>query len=167
MLVAYASKHESTHEVAEEVARVLREAGEHVEVRLARDVDAIGADEPVVLGAPLYMGRWHKDARHFLKRHRERLAGVPLAVFALGPLHDKEKEVAGSRQQLETALRKVPEVRPIAIEVFVGRIDPAQLRFPFSRMPASDERDWEAIQRWAESLPALLAARERKPVAVA
>jgi menaquinone-dependent protoporphyrinogen oxidase len=32
-----------------------------------------------VLGAPLYSGRWHRDAHRFLKRHRQELAGVPVA----------------------------------------------------------------------------------------
>jgi menaquinone-dependent protoporphyrinogen oxidase len=165
MLIAYASKHESTHEVAEAIAEVLREAGECVDVRLGREVDEIADGEAVILGGPLYMGRWHKDARHFLKRHRKRLAAGPLAVFALGPLHDTENEVAGSRQQLDNALGKVPEVRPLAVEVFVGRIDPQTLRFPFNRMPASDERDWDAIRAWAERLPELLATNEREAVA--
>jgi hypothetical protein len=39
-------------------------------------------------------------------------------------------------------------------------VDPAQLRFPFSRMPASDARDWTEIEAWADRVAAALAARE-------
>jgi menaquinone-dependent protoporphyrinogen oxidase len=162
MLIAYASRHESTHEVAEAVAAALREAGEEVEVRLACDVDDLDASEPVILGAPLYMGRWHKDARHFLTRHRAELATTPIAVFALGPLHDTEKEREGARKQLEHALGKTPEVRPVAVEIFGGALHPEELHFPFSKMPATDIRDWDAIEAWAESLPSLFAPAARQ-----
>jgi menaquinone-dependent protoporphyrinogen oxidase len=164
MLIAYASKHESTHEVAEAIAEALREAGEEVEVRLAGEVDELHTSEPVILGAPLYMGRWHKDARHFLRRYRRELAAIPLAVFALGPLHDTEKEQEGARKQLEHALGKVPEVRPVAVEIFGGVLHPEELPFPFSRMPATDIRDWSAIHAWAESLPGLLAPEQREAI---
>jgi hypothetical protein len=33
--------------------------------------------------------------------------------------------------------------------VFGGVVDPTKLRFPLSRMPASDARDWDAIDGWA------------------
>jgi menaquinone-dependent protoporphyrinogen IX oxidase len=43
------------------------------------------------------MGRWHADARRFVARHPRALATLPVAVFALGPLTTKEKDVRGSR----------------------------------------------------------------------
>jgi hypothetical protein len=36
------------------------------------------------LGGALYMGRLHREARRFLRTHREALATRPLAVFAMG-----------------------------------------------------------------------------------
>jgi hypothetical protein len=36
-------------------------------------------------------------------------------------------------------------------------IDPAKLHFPFNRMPATDARDWEAIEAFADQSAARLA----------
>jgi flavodoxin len=44
-----------------------------------------------------------------------------------------------------------------AASFFGGVIDPAKLRFPFNRMPASDARDWEAIGAWADEVASLVA----------
>src|SRR6266700_5866579 len=66
ILIAYASKHGSTREVADVIAAELEPSGLEVEVRPARAVEDPGAYDAVVLGAPLYMGRWHKEARTFL-----------------------------------------------------------------------------------------------------
>lgn len=74
----------------------------------------------VLLGAPLYMLHWHKEARGFLSRHREALIKRPVAVFALGPLIDGEEEWKEVRSELEKTLAKFPWLKPIAIEVFGG-----------------------------------------------
>ncbi|MBU4602527.1 flavodoxin [bacterium] len=115
----------------------------------------------VVLGAPLYMFRWHKDARHFLSRHREALTQRPVAIFALGPFTTgDEKEWQGSREQLNKELAGFPWLTPVALEIFGGKFDPAKLRFPYNlfmrQVPASDLRDWTSIRAWASSLTAKL-----------
>ena len=116
----------------------------------------------MVVGAPLFMFRWHKDATGFLARFREGLLARPVAVFSLGPFHDVEEEWKGAREQLDKEPARFGWLTPITREVFGGRFDPAKLHFPFSllpalrRIPASDIRDWTAIRAWASSLPAKL-----------
>ena len=156
-LVAYATRHGSTREVAVAIADTLRREGVAVELRAAENVDDVGAYSAVVLGAPLYTGRWHRDVRRLLERNRAALASLPVAVFALGPRTLEPEEVAASQTQLDHALAGVPEVTPVSIGLFGGAIDPARLRFPFNRMPASDARDWDAIRAWARDLARLLA----------
>ena len=148
--VAYATRAGSTGEVAERVARRLRAAGFDVDVRPAAEVIDLDAADAVVLGAALYMGRLHADARAFLRRHRTRLGKLPVAVFAMGPRTLEEDDVAAARTQLEAGLRKVPEIRPVLDGIFGGVLDPAKLRFPLNRLPAFDARDWAAIDAWAD-----------------
>jgi menaquinone-dependent protoporphyrinogen oxidase len=152
VLVAYATSHGSTREVANGVADTLRARGLDVEVEPAAEVDGLGGQDAVVLGGALYMGRWHRDARRFLKRHRDALATRPLAVFGMGPGTLEEGDVARSRAQLDRALAKQGELHPMSAAIFGGAVNPAELRFPFNHMPASDARDWEAIRAWAESV---------------
>jgi menaquinone-dependent protoporphyrinogen oxidase len=162
VLVAYATRYGSTQEVAEAVAATLRERGLEVAIQPMREVRALAEYSAVVLGAPLYMFRWHKDALQFLSRHREALTERPVAVFALGPFHDEEKEWQEVRAQLDKELAKYPWFTPVAVEIFGGKFDPAKLRFPLNllpalrQMPASDVRDWAAIRAWASDLAAKL-----------
>jgi len=79
--VVFASKHGSTQAVAEVVAATLRARGETVELRPARRARGrLGQRDLVVVGAPIYSGRWHRDAHQFLKRHRSEIVGLPAAV---------------------------------------------------------------------------------------
>jgi menaquinone-dependent protoporphyrinogen oxidase len=157
ILVAYATKHESTHEVAETLAARMRQRGADVDVRPAAEVGMLGPYGAVVLGGALYMGRWHRDARRFLARHREELEERPIAVFAMGPLEMTPSDIAGSRRQLDRALAREHDLDPVAVTIFGGVVDPAQLRFPFTHMEASDARDWEAIRSWADEVVDLFA----------
>ena len=149
LLVAYGSKHGSTQEVAEAIAERLAKKGFEVELRRAPDVPDLTPYDGVVLGGALYFGRWHDDAARFLAKHRRELTTKPPAVFGLGPRTANAQGLAESRAQLDKALAKVPEVEPRSIAVFGGVVDPTKLRFPLSRMPASDARDWDAIDEWA------------------
>jgi menaquinone-dependent protoporphyrinogen oxidase len=158
ILVAYASKYGSTQEVAEAVAASLRAAGGRVDLQHMRDVRSVAEYDEVVLGAPLYMFHWHKDALRFLARHREALAQRSVAVFALGPFHDEAKEWDAVRSQLDKELAKFPWLKPVSIEIVGARFDPTRLTFPWSwlpalrQMPASDLRDWDKIRTWASGL---------------
>ena len=102
VLVGYATRYGSTEEVANAVAATLREGGLTADVRPLREVRSLAEYGAVVLGAPHFMFHWHKDALGFLSRHREALTTRPVAVFALGPVHDPydEKEWQSSRDQL-------------------------------------------------------------------
>ena len=158
ILLAYATTYGSTKEVAVSMADIFRSTNVAVDLLPARQVSSLKDYFAVILGAPLYMFHWHADARKFLARHQQALSALPVAVFALGPFHNQEKELTGAREQLDKALLKFPWLKPAAIQVFVGKFDPARLRFPYNligplkKMPASDERDWQAIQAWANEV---------------
>lgn len=157
VLVAYATRYGSTQEVAEAVAATLREHGLKVDLQPMREVRSLEGYRAVVLGAPLYMFHWHKDARRFLSRHCEALSERPVAIFALGPFtQGDEKEWQGSREQIAEELAKFPWLTPIAVEIFGGKFDPEKLSFFHKlfmrKLPATDLRDWTAIRAWASGL---------------
>ncbi|MFE0257788.1 flavodoxin domain-containing protein [Streptomyces sp. NPDC059010] len=86
VLVAYGTTNGSTARIAETVADVLRRDGLTVDALPARSVASVSAYDAVVVGGGLYAGRWHKDARRFVRRHGQALAERPLWLFSSGPL---------------------------------------------------------------------------------
>lgn len=61
----------------------------------------------IVLGAPIYMVHWHKDAHKFLSWHCEALKKRQAAVFALGPLNDKKEDWKEVCSQLDKEFAKL------------------------------------------------------------
>ena len=147
-LVAYATKHGSTQQVAEAIANTLQAHGAQVEIRPAREVhEPIGDQDLVVLGAPIYSGRWHRDAHRFLKRHRDELLAVPVAVFGMGPREPGQEAWQRSRRQLDRALAKRNWLKPSAVTVF-GGVDPPKPGAEQRR----DLRNWDTIRTWADQI---------------
>ncbi len=167
ILVAFATQYGSTREVADTIAQVLRAEGHEVDVTEMRSVTSLDGYQSVVLGAPFYLGHWHKDAPAFLSRFRTALVARPVAVFALGPVGTERLAIEAGRHQLLEALSKHPWLHPIAAEMFGGRYDPHHLGMlhravtrlpssPLHEMPPSDLRDWAAIDAWAHEVARML-----------
>ena len=155
ILVAFATKAGSTEQVAAAIADVLRKSGNTVELRRARDVgEPVSRWGCIVLGAPIYSGRWHRDAHRFLRRHRGELGRVPVAVFAMGPRSPEQEAWQRSRSQLDRALGKRSWLTPAATVVF-GGADPPNRR----QAPRRDLRDWAAIEKWAREISAIAGSR--------
>jgi len=160
VLVAYATRHGSTQEVAETIAATLRECGLQVDIQPMQEVQTLDPYRAVVLGTPIYMCIFHRDTTHFLEQHRSALTTRPVAIFALGALHADEEEFQLAREQLDKELAKFPWLTAQATATFGGKFDPANLDYPLNlmaplrNMPVSDMRDWTAIRAWASDLAA-------------
>ncbi|MFJ9717093.1 flavodoxin domain-containing protein [Streptomyces sp. NPDC101213] len=162
VLVAYATKNGSTAQIAEAVAEVLRKEGLGAEARPAGSVTDVALYDAVVVGGGLYAGRWHKDARRFVRRHRRALTGRPVWFFSSGPLDASAAErdippVPGVRRAMD-GLDVVEHV------TFGGRLEEGA-KGRIARMivrsgKGGDFRDFAAIDAWSAGVAKAL--RDRK-----
>jgi menaquinone-dependent protoporphyrinogen oxidase len=160
-LVAYASKHGSTAEIAEAITERLRESGLDVDCVVAGDVGSLEPYDAVVLGSAVYTKRWRGEARHFLRKHGEALSQRPFWVFSSGPIGEPTDEEATSGW-IEPAkvVEQVKELGARGHVVFGGRV-PADSHWPVHRamernIPPEfrDRRDWDEIRAWANRIAA-------------
>jgi len=80
VLVAYASKHGATEEIAEAIADELRRAGHSVDCVSAERVTGLASYDAAVIGSAVYMARWRPEARRLLKRAAKELTGRQRAM---------------------------------------------------------------------------------------
>ena len=167
VLVAYGSKFGSTAEIAESIAKVLRNRGLNASLMPASTVNDLDAYDAVVLGSAVYTGHWTKEAIEFLVAHEAALSTRPVWFFSSGPTGqgDPVERLRGWRFP-EAQLDVADRIRPQGMVVFHGKIDIDNLHFGERLMiraigaPTGDFRDWAAIAAWAEEVAATLVPLE-------
>jgi menaquinone-dependent protoporphyrinogen oxidase len=160
-LVAYATRHGATVEVAEAIAETLHSGGAEAEVLPAADATDLTPYDAVILGSPIYSSEWLPAAREFVAAHRATLSEMPTACFVLAiRLHDDSEVIRETIAGYLTPERVT--MQPVSIGYFAGALDLSKLsaitrlQVQTKNLPEGDFRDWEAIRAWAASLPGLL-----------
>lgn len=171
-LVAFASKHGSTAEIAQAIGAALTEMGVAADVRPAREVGSLAPYSAVIVGSVVQMGRWQGDAIDFLKRFERDLAARPTWLFSSGPTGGSpEGDVAVARAAASPDAIPAPkDVAQRAARIgarghatFPGKVGP-EVGGIFARwVPKGDWRDFDAIKAWARGIGAEL--RRAAPVA--
>lgn len=155
VLVAYASKHGSTREIAERIAEKLRQLGKPAEARAVEEAAEVGSYDAFVIGSAVYYGSWLKEATEWVHRHQAVLAGRPVWLFSVGPLGT---EVKDTEPQPKEMAQFQQAIHPRDQRIFFGALDHKSLSFPERmvvkavRAPEGDFRDWQAIEAWAATI---------------
>jgi len=163
VLVAYATKHGTTAEIAEMIGQVLRQAGLATDVLPADRVGDVTPYEAVVLGSAVYIGRWQKQAAKFLKANEKALAERPVWLFSSGPSGEGDPVELTNGWRFPKALQPLADrIRPRDIALFHGHVNVDKLNFIERSMiknvkaPVGDFRDWETITSWATAIADVL-----------
>jgi menaquinone-dependent protoporphyrinogen oxidase len=159
ILIAYASKHGSTEEIAEAIGNQLRSGNVEVDVRPAKSIKSLEGYDACIVGSAVYIGQWRKEAVQLLKRNTESLAKMKVWVFSTGPTGAGDPEELLKGWQYPEALKPVlDKIDPVDITVFHGSLDENKLNglekiaIKMVKAPVGDFRDWGAVTSWAEGI---------------
>lgn len=140
VLVAYASKHGATREIAEALRHDLRSRGIDADVVRADEVGGFDDYDAVVLGSAVYMGNWLPAAQAL----RDRCTHEHLWLFSSGPLGDPP-------------LPAPPDVGP-RHRVIPGKLSRGGLSLAergiarLVKAQYGDFRDWAAVAELADEI---------------
>jgi len=157
VLVAYATRTDSTAGIAEEIGRALRAHGADVDVRHVETIDSVTPYDAIIVGSAVRVRRWLREAMDFLETFGQDLSGKPVAYFAvsLTGVHRTTRAITEAEHYADYPEARLPEIRPLVKGWFNGALDYSKLMVPeqvFVRtfsVQEGDYRDWDAIRRWA------------------
>jgi menaquinone-dependent protoporphyrinogen oxidase len=175
ILVTYASRAGATRGVAEAICKTLTEAGAQVDVLPMQEVKDLAPYQAVVAGSAIQAANWLPEAMEFVQVNRATLARKPFAAFLVCmtlamPGANKYREHVANWMAPVRSL-----VRPVSEGLFAGAFDirkvPSfsdRLKFRLSAAigvwPEGDQRDWNGIRTWSESIyPRLLVQNSQVP----
>ncbi len=172
VLVTYASRYGSTAEVAEGIARELGASYGCVDVAPVQRVRDLRPYRAVVLGSAVRSQRWLPEALAFLSAERASLRLRLFACFSVCGLlrWNTSEHQALAKQPFQQARLLVPEIRPLSVEAFAGRVpngtsgNGQRLIAGQTVLEPGDWREWDAIRAWAQKVAGLLQALSTPPI---
>lgn len=158
VLVAYASRHEATAEIAAAIAGELNAAGCEASVVEARTVTRLPDIDAVIVGSALYLGRWDDSALELVRRERAALAAMPTWLFSSGPVGDGKATARPERLPQPEEVAALAEEIGARATTFGGRVDADDDGFDLQIMAsaglAGDWRNFGRIRAWARGIAA-------------
>ena len=160
ILVASASKHGSTSEIARTIGASLMFRKIDADVVDVEDVESLDGYGAVVLGSGIYMGHWMEPAKRFVDHHAAELLARPVWLFSSGPLGEPAKPAEGPADA--AAMMEATHAREH--RVFPGSLWKDELGIAERAMvaavraPEGDFRPWAEIDDWAGHIAAALGA---------
>jgi menaquinone-dependent protoporphyrinogen oxidase len=166
ILVAVASKHGSTQEIAEAIATRLRETGHVAELASVTTVADVSGYDAFVVGGASYIGRWLPEATEFVRRNAGVLAARPTWLFSSGPLAPELPDGERGAQLIAAEPKEIAELAELVHarghRVFFGSLDPAKLglrdrairALPAGRslLSEGDFRNLDDLEAWADRI---------------
>lgn len=159
VLVTFGSKRGGTAGIAAQIGETLRAEGNAVDVLPVGEVGDLSRYDAVVIGGALYMARWVRSARRFVRRNAEALNRLPVWMFSSGPLDATAAEHDIPPTSSVRTLMAIAGARGHA--TFGGRLEPDARGFPAAQMAKQRSGDWRdpaQIARWARDVGHDLAA---------
>ena len=129
VLVAAASKHGATREIADAIARELARRDVSAEVWDVSEVDDLDRFDGVVLGSAVYMGHWLETARKFVERRGPDLAGKRTWLFSSGPVGEPA-HMPKEAQDVCDIENFLSSTNALEHRLFSGKLDKSKLRLP-------------------------------------
>lgn len=163
ILVAYASKHGSTSEIAEHIAAELRRVGHEADVASVEEIADLQTYDAYVIGSAVYHSSWMKEATAFVASNAAWLIRRPVWLFSSGPVG------TAAPTDPKDVVTLGETINPRGHRVFYGALDRRELsigeRIVVGAVKAQDGdfRDWPAIDAWTNEIARELARLEMVP----
>lgn len=164
ILVAYASAHGSTKEMAQFMGRVLSTYNAEVTVANVVDIASVEPYDVYVLGSAVHASLWLQDMCTFVDRFEASLVEKPMFfwVSCIRALEEDGRKHA-LKYYFDYKTLEAFNVREVA--VFTGKLDSAAIsrqeqwflaaNYDGKIAPGNlrnDHRDWQAIAAWANEI---------------
>jgi menaquinone-dependent protoporphyrinogen oxidase len=176
VLVAHASVHGSTEQIADRIAARLREQGLDAVSRPVADVTGLTGFDAFVIGSAIHGGDWLPAGAAFLAGQLAVLAAHPVWLFSVSSIGEGSSAFPGLIERRLRPATRIPraitavsaDLRPREHHAFAGVISARRwgwagriLLVTFGGR-SGDHRNWQEVDAWAMRIASQL-RRGRRP----
>jgi menaquinone-dependent protoporphyrinogen oxidase len=157
VLVTWGSERGGTEGLARMLAEDLRRDGIDVRAGPADTVDSLRDVDAVIVGGALYMNRWHRQARRFVRRHARELCCKPVWFFSSGPLDaTADSKDIPPTAQVAMLMRRIGARGHVTFGGRLARDASGVIAQAMAKTRNGDWRNPERVRAWADELAQML-----------
>jgi menaquinone-dependent protoporphyrinogen oxidase len=157
ILIAYGGNYDSTKEIAQYIAGILKRMGGDVDVKGVEEIGSMVPYDAVIIGSAARMEKLLGKTLKFARRHEEELRKKITAYFVTCiTMKDDTPENREKATGFLQPLRCIKE--PVGLGLFGGRLEYSKIGFLWKAIAQQDKtgymiegdfRDWAKIKKWA------------------
>jgi menaquinone-dependent protoporphyrinogen oxidase len=164
ILVAYASVHGSSKEMAQFIGRILQTYDAEVTVANVVDIHNVEGYDAYVLGTAIHASLWLQDMCTFIDRFKDHLARKP-TYFWVSCIRALEEDGRAHALKYYFDYKMLDAFDVREVSVFTGKLDTSNItrqeqwflvaNYDGKLTPGNmkhDYRDWQAIARWGNKI---------------
>lgn len=171
-LVVYGTRYGTAEEIAQEIARIIREEGTEVDLKDVKDSKKLDVTpyDLIIIGSGIKMGKWTKQSLKFLKKNKNILKDRRVALFvSCGAANEEKSRQMGVNDYLKKVAAENLETEPVAMGLFGSNYNPDakggfmyKMTMKFWKKDLEEKgidtskpydfRDWDEIRTWARNL---------------
>lgn len=163
ILIIYATRTESTKEIAEFIGETLTNLGEKVEIKSIQSAIEFDRYKAIVLGSAIQSGKLLPETTEFVEKNKTEILQKPFALFlvcmtlAMKNSRKYHSFVSGWLEPIRLIVNPVSEglfsgvLNISKIPKFSDRLK-FRLSVLFGVWKEGDHRNWDEIQLWAKKL---------------
>ena len=164
VLIAYATAHGSSSDIARAIGDVLKAHGEQVTVEDVRNITHVDGYDAYIFGSAIHSGTWLPEMKGFLHAYQPQLAGKPV-YFWMSCIRVMEQDGMEHVSEFYMVPEMLNKMNVRLTTAFAGKLALNDVdwherwtlaaRYDGSAWPSSfdgDFRDWDKIKAWAKQV---------------
>jgi menaquinone-dependent protoporphyrinogen oxidase len=175
ILIGYASNHGSTAEIADCIGKELKSKKTTVEIQPVVKVESVENYDVVIIGSPIYYGKWLAEIPEFVENNLEKLIKIPVACFitCMAAIKTDEDNIKEANGHLTKSLAQIPRIKPFKTGYFAGKLDYKKCTLietilmkvimMWKGAEAGDYRNWSKIKSWTSAVLTVVELPESRP----
>jgi len=168
ILIAYATKHQSTAEIASKIAEEVGTKKLDIDLMPVGTVINPQKYDAFIIGSAVYMGQWMNSAADFLITYEKLLTERPTWLFSSGPTGEGDPTKLLKGFTFPAVLTDLAQrISPEDIVLFHGKLTTDDIGWgeriiiKTVRAPIGDYRNWDTIAEWGKSIQSSLLKKEQ------
>jgi menaquinone-dependent protoporphyrinogen IX oxidase len=157
-LITYTSRYGTSTKIAYAIAESLKNKGVDLDIHPMIEVTDLSDYSTIILGGPIYFGKWYEEVEEFLIAHQEKLKKLKVYYYVVSMTMSEDTPENRSKTIgfIQPVLDRFSDIKPLDIGLFAGSTTglPTLMHMVFrsTDLPKGDFLNLDKAKKWGREV---------------